>query len=235
MSVAIAVLDRDLWRANTDNLAIVDPAARRVVAIPRDLWCASLGVRISRVFALAGGARLAAELGALGFPVEGGLCLARSAVARALDGVEVEVPVARRLEFLYPLEPTRPLEEGSKLVVFEPPRERLAGERIHQWLGARRVPGGAGSDLHRIGRQWLFVRALLERGFDFGRCLSDPDRLRVFGADPLPALARVTADWRFEILDCLASRTRRGASVLVERHPLAFRLWHATRRLRDRP
>jgi anionic cell wall polymer biosynthesis LytR-Cps2A-Psr (LCP) family protein len=60
--VAVAVMDRDSWGANTDNLAVVDPHRRSVVSVPRDLWCTSVGDRINRAWAEGGAPRLIAAL-----------------------------------------------------------------------------------------------------------------------------------------------------------------------------
>lgn len=233
VSVAVGVLDRDGWDARTDNLAVVDASRRRIIAVPRDLWCRRLGERVNAAWKRGGATALTAALAEHGFSIDGVVCLRRGATERALAGVEVEVPVAHRLEFLYPLEPTRTLEEGAKTVSFSPPGERLAGERIHQWLGARSGPGGAGSDLDRIARQVVFVRALLAQGFDFSRFVERPELVATAGRDPLAELARVRGDWRFSLFDCLRSAWRRGQRVLVPRHPLARELWRARERLRE--
>jgi len=233
VSVAVGVLDRDGWDARTDNLAVVDASRRRVTAVPRDLWCPRIGERVNAAWKRGGAAALGAALAEHGFEVDGVVCLRRAATERALAGVEVEVPVARRRDFLYPLEPTRTLEEGAKTVSFSPPGERLAGERIHQWLGARSVPGGGGSDLDRIARQIVFVRALMAQGFDFSRFVELPELVATAGRDPLAEVARVRSDWRFSVFDCLRSVWRHGQRVLVPRHPLARELWRTRERLRE--
>ena len=110
-------------------------------------------------------------------------CVTREATEAALADVSVTVPVPARMVFEYPLEPTARIEDGSKTITFEPPAERLSGERIHQWLGAR-----AGSDLHRITRQQFFLRRLLERGFAV-RC----------ACSPIPAGCAARIRWRSKI------------------------------------
>jgi len=224
MTVAVAVLDRDDWGANTDNLAVVEPAKRRIVSLPRDLWCPALGDRINTAWSCGGAGALAAAIAEHGWVVDHVLCLRRSAVELALEHTTVEVAVPRRLEYLYPLAPTRPIEEGAQLVVFDPPCQSLSGERIHQWLGARKRPGRAGSDLDRISRQQAFVRSLLAQRFDFRRCIADPERVRLSDAGALAELRGVRSDWRFEIFEHVVPQTVDGKQVLVANRSLATRL-----------
>ena len=47
MSTIIGVTDRAGFAANTDNLVLVEPGERRLLWIPRDLWCPALGDRIN--------------------------------------------------------------------------------------------------------------------------------------------------------------------------------------------
>ena len=218
MSVAIAVLDRDRVSACTDNIAVVDAANRVVTSIPRDLWSEVVGARINAAFARGGCPLLIEALGEHGHPVQGVLLLYRRAVEFALTEVEIEVPVDRPMHFLYPLQPTSPIEEGSKEIRFDPPSEILSGERIHQWLGARYVPGRAGSDLHRIRRQHVLARRLLESGFDFTTVLANEDLYEWQGAAPAFAeFAQVRSDWFFEVFDDVVPKTIEGQSVLVSR------------------
>lgn len=233
MDVAVGVLDRDAWGRNTDNLAVVRTAARTVVSIPRDLWCRTHEDRVNRAFGLGGASLLTRALAEHGFAVDAVVCLRRGAVERALEGVSVTVPVAHRMLFLYPLAPTALLEEGAKQIRFEPPSERLCGERIHQWLGARRVPRGGGTDLDRIARQQLLVRALLDQGFDFSRCLLDPSRVSVSDERALAALAEVRSAWSWQVHDAVRPATIEGMQVLVPAHPVVAKAWQAGRRLRD--
>lgn len=137
MSTVVTIMDRESWQANTDNIVVVDPLHEMLLWVPRDLWCECLGDRINRAFAVGGHELLRAALAEHRVEAAEGLCLRREATEQALRDVTVTVPIKNRLAFWYPLEPQRPLEEGRKLVVFEPPEERLQGERIHQWIGAR--------------------------------------------------------------------------------------------------
>jgi len=215
MTVVVAILDRDDFGANTDVIVLVDDRRRRLTWIPRDLWSPLVGGRINKAFARGGGDLLLRALARLRFRCGGALVLRRSATEAALDGVTVVVPVSERLDFWYPEHPTRPIEEGRKAIAFEPPEETLSGERIHQWLGARTMIGRPGSDLFRCDRQQVFLRALLTQGFDFRVLLADPSLHRIAGTDPLPVLARVTADWEMRTFRSVRDATVEGKSVLV--------------------
>lgn len=223
------MLDRDDWTANTDNLVVANPASRRLTWVPRDLWCESLSDRINTAYRAGGPQLLAAALREHGLATDGSLVLRRRATERLLADVAVTVPVPRPLEFLYPLTPTSQLEDGSKLIRFEPPTERLAGERIHQWLGARRVPGGVGSDLQRIARQQVAVRAVLRAGTPLSSIVADPTLVRVEGESVIETLRQIDETWELCTVDDVVSATVDGKAVLKrDRGPL--RLARASRR-----
>lgn len=218
--VVVCVTDRDAFDTNTDNIAIVDPSLRRILSVPRDLWDHRNGRRVNRAWAEGGFPALQDSLAAVGLHVDAGLNIRRSAVEAALDGVRVTVPVERPLVFLYPLAPQLPIEDGAKVVRFDPPSVELSGERIHQWLGARYSPRGPESDLGRIGRQQLLVRRLLEDGFDFRRLLADPDRISVSDSSVWQTLQSVDTTWSSAIVDGLIDRRIDGKAVLVRATPM---------------
>lgn len=217
MSTVVGVMDRDGWDQNTDVLAVVDPSRRRVLSVPRDLWCDSLRDRVNAAFAKGGHAALAAALADHGIHVRHGLVLNRPATEHALEGVEVTVPVPEPLRFRFQLTPTAAIEDGEKVIRFDPPEERLSGDRIHEWLTARYQVEGAGSDLYRIARQQTFVRALLEQGFDFTQVLADPEHVRVTGPGAIDELRTVDATWRFTTLGRMRPVMRDGKAVLLRR------------------
>ena len=117
-------------------IGVVDLRRRRLVWIPRDVWCDTLRDRINRAFAMGGHQALMDGLAHIGFPVDQSLCLRRRATEEALEGVRVHVRVKKRLQFWYPLSPTTPIEDGRKPIDFVPPLEILSGERF-SGIGAR--------------------------------------------------------------------------------------------------
>ncbi len=212
-TVCVAIMDEDNWTSRTDILVVVDAARRRLTWIPRDLYAPGIDNRINRAFARG---QLQPALAELGFPCDGFLCLRRGATIAALANVEVEVPVERPLDFWYPLEPLRPIEEGRKQVSFRPPSERLSGERLHQWIGARYGVNRETSDLDRLRRQTVLLRALLARHADFTAVLADAGLYRIEGNDPLPVLVQVTAGWDMRVFDRVHSERKRSMLLLVK-------------------
>jgi hypothetical protein len=226
-ATVVAVTDRDQWTACTDNIVIVDVLRRRLVWIPRDLWSATVGDRINEAYRRGGHQLLRAAVGEFGMPVGSSVVLLRSAVEHALDGLRLTVPVDRPRRYWYPLAPTLRIEDGAKLVAFKPPEELLAGERIHQWVGARKsadTPAPRLPDLDRIERQQILVRRLLEEGFAFSRALDDPALVEVSGAPGLENLSAVRLGWTFRIYDRVSPVTIDGKAVLIRRRRLLPRL-----------
>ena len=105
--------------------------------VPRDAWCEPVDDRINAAFKRGGHDALLGGLRSLGLRVDHSLCLPRSAVECALADATVTVRVREPMRFWYPLSPMTDCEDGRKPVDFDPPREVLQGERIHQWLGSR--------------------------------------------------------------------------------------------------
>ena len=208
-------MDTDSFSANTDNLAVVDPHRRRVVSVPRDMWDAPRRHRINKAWASGGFPALQDGLERLGWRVDAGICLRRSAAEAALSDVSVTVPVERTEHFLYPREPGLWVEDGPRVVRFDPPEETLSGMRVHEWLGARKKPMGGGSELARIGRQQVFVRALLRQGFDFGRFVADPERVVVTDPSVFDTLALVDDTWEFIVDAAVLPRRIDGMDVWV--------------------
>ncbi len=228
----MGVMDRDSWTARTDNIVVVDGRRRRLVWIPRDLWCEVVGDRVNEAYGRGGPELLHAAMRELGMPVESSVVLLRSAVERAVSDLCITIPVERSRRYWYPLEPTSRLEDGSKLGGFEPPQGTLAGERIHQWIGARKSAASQPPrlpDLDRIERQQILVRRLLQTGFDFSRTLDDPARFAASDASALALLAAVRPDWALRTLDRVEPKTIDGKQVLRRRRLLGLGLARGAR------
>lgn len=212
VSTVVTVMDREGPDANTDVIVLVEPSRQRLLWIPRDVWCPHLGDRVNAAFKLGGHGALIAALAELRLRADHSVCVARSAAGEALRDASVRVPVARPLVLRYPLAPEQPIEEGEKLVRFDPPAEVLEGERVHQWIGARFELDRPSSDLERIARQQVFVRALLEQGFDFSLAVASTS-----GPDAFQDLGAVQPTWQFSTLARLRPATIDGKSVLIHR------------------
>jgi anionic cell wall polymer biosynthesis LytR-Cps2A-Psr (LCP) family protein len=225
-ATVIGVMDRDSWAARTDNIVVIEPRRRRLFWIPRDLWSDVVGDRINEAFGRGGHPLLLAAIRELGLPAACSVVLLRAAVEQALSGLRVTVPVDRPMRFWYPLEPTHRLQDGAKLVGFDPPEETLAGERIHQWIGARRsadkplrLP-----DLDRIERQQILIGRLLEDGYDFSRALVDPALVAMSSATALQSLALDGSrhGWSFRTYSKVEPVTIDGKMVLIRRRARWF-------------
>jgi hypothetical protein len=236
MSTVVTIMDRHDWQANTDNIVLVEPARRRLLWVPRDLWCEGLRDRVNAAFKRGGHALLLEALAEHDLEASASLCIARKAVEAALAEVSITVPVPRRLAFWYPLHPTAALEDGRKQIVFEPPRETLEGERLHQWMGARFGVDQVASDFGRIARQKVLLRRLLEERFPFRKVIEDPQWIRWTGPGLLAELAEVEPTWRFDTFSDVEYRTIDGKMVLVDRrtHPALRWLRTRVRRMRRR-
>lgn len=221
MATVVTVMDRDGFDQRTDNIVVVQPRRHRLLWVPRDVWCPALGDRINVAFQQGSHAALIAALRSLGLDVDHSLCLSRGSVERALADVRVTVPVEEALRLWYPLGPSLRIEDGRKPVDFLPPSEDLWGERVHQWLGARyaRTEGSPSSDLDRIRRQQVFLRALLRQGFDFGAVLHDPEPPLVSDPTALADLRRVRRSWGLRTTDQVVDRVEDARRVLDLRSP----------------
>ena len=217
MATVVSVMDRDGFDQRTDNIVVVQPRKRRLLWVPRDVWCDHTGDRINGAFKHGGHEGLIDGLGSLGIAGDHSICVPRRAVEEVLADVTVTVPVAEQMRFWYPSSPTTRLQDGRKPVDFDPPHELLSGERIHQWLGARKArdPGVRGTDLGRIERQQIFVRALMRQRFDFAAVLDGPHRSSLSHPDLLDDLRRVRRWWRFACADQVEDLTLEdGRAVL---------------------
>jgi hypothetical protein len=150
-----------------------------------------------------------------GIAAEHTIVLGREAAERCLAPVRATVPLERRQEFWYPARAGRPIEEGRRRVRFDRPAVTLAGERVHEWIGARYRVSGAGSDLDRIRRQQALLEVLLAEGFDFSGALAVEGAVRISGPGALAELREVRADWAMEALGGLEDALIDGKQVLL--------------------
>lgn len=214
MATVVAVMDRDSFTARTDVIVVVRPEVRELLWVPRDLWCASLHDRVNVAWKRGGLPALAEGLAEHDLVAEHGICLTPRAIASTLADETILMPLGEPLEFWYPQAPDRPIEEGRKVIRFEPPLEELSGERIHQWLGARYRTSGAGSDLERIDRQKQMLALLLGDGFDFRRFLADRSTFQLSSVVALEDLSQVRPGWVMRTIPRLRPQMIDGKDVL---------------------
>jgi hypothetical protein len=202
------------WGGNTDVIVVVDLAQRTLRWVPRDLWCAGLGDRINSAFWRGGHEALIAALGEQGIASAHSVCLRREATEWASRHLTVTVPVTARLDLWYPESPNSPIEQGRKQVTFRPPTELLAGERIHQWIGARYSLASDTTDFDRLRRQQVLLARLLEMRWKLAGVLSDTELVDISSAEAIDELKQVDAAWKMEILDDVTDAIIDGKMVL---------------------
>lgn len=211
-------MDRPGFEANTDVIVIADLVAERLTWVTRDLYSELVGDRINTAYAGGGQALLKHALRQLGFEAERSICLTPAAVARGFEALgDVVVPVRRPYRFAYPVDRMRSIREpGNRMEIgFEPLAERLSGERLHQWVGARKEIGGPGGDLPRLGRQQVLVAVLLGERRDLSAFIADPAEHRIHGDGVIEDLARIDATWELRRFDRLRPARIDGRLVQV--------------------
>ena len=222
MATLVGILDGTGMGGNTDNNVLVMPDKKHMLWIPRDLMVPSTQRRINCAFKTSGCKGYLKEASELGFSANRCLVLANAATRQVLKDAAVTVPVTLQMSFRYPANPLSTLEEGEKVISFNPPRESLYGERIHQWLGARYGYNYSQTypDIHRCRRQTVFVRELLRTPCNFAACLANPEW--VASHPSLEAateeLRGVTKEWTFSVFENIRSLTNQfGEKVLAVR------------------
>lgn len=218
MATVIGVLDGEEQWSRTDVLVHCDPDARTLCWIPRDTFVRSARCRVNAIFARFGHTGLLSALDELGLPADHSVCITPSGLTEILRFVDVTVPVFAPLRFRFPVLLHRVDSQLlARLVVFEPPTERLRGLRVHEWIAARHtVPlyQPYGTDLGRIGRQQILVQRLLRTSYLVEAPASETTSFS-HRASVLRDLARVEAGFQLGVLGPLTPERIDGADVLV--------------------
>ncbi len=218
MATVVGVMDERSLRARTDVTVVADSERKRLLWVPRDLWCEDLGDRINRAYELGGHAGLKAALAEHGIEADHGLVLSRAGTERVIAGLDVMMPVARAFVLTVPDVPGGDIRKARREVRFDPPATRLCGDMIHDWVAGRysTEPSEAG-DFGRIRRQQLLLAVLLGEGTDLSGALEQPDEFDLTSKAALGELAAARADWTFETLGPLTPRRIDGKEVLTRR------------------
>jgi hypothetical protein len=207
MTTVVAVMDAPSFSRCTDVIVVVQPASRRLLWVPRDLFCPRLGERINHAYARGGSSGLIAALAEHRIAAENTVCLRPDGIRPALADCAFTIPVRASIEARY----------HGETFHFRAPVDRLWGERIHAWIGARDVKGERRGlpDLNRIARQQELVAVLLGERFDFARFLAPGLPVEVSSSAAVEALSGVRSTWRIETLDGLILQSIDGEHVLV--------------------
>jgi len=219
MGTAIGIMDGDSWDHRTDNIVVVNAAKKSVLWIPRDLYCECIQHRINEAYRRGGPNKLKEALAEHHMSVSNVVCIRRDAISEFLKDLKVTVPIKTSFNFWYPIKPTMKIEDhGAKLVKFDPPKETLVGERIHQWLGGRTTSlvkerGSDVDDIDRIKRQHIFIKELLKAGTDFSSILASKDRITITGS--IDEIKRINQSWHFDCMTDITPATINGHWVFV--------------------
>jgi anionic cell wall polymer biosynthesis LytR-Cps2A-Psr (LCP) family protein len=209
-------MDERSLRARTDVTVVADPERKRLLWVPRDLWCPDLGERVNRAYELGGHAGLSDALAEHGIEAEHALILSRAATERVIAGLDVMMPVARAFTLTVPDVPGGEIEKASREVRFDPPATRLNGDLIHDWVAGRYSTDlREAGDLGRIRRQQLLLAVLLGERADLRGALDCPDEFDLTSQAALGELAAVHANWILETLGPLTPRRIDGKEVLT--------------------
>lgn len=190
----LVITDRDNWESCTDNIVVASTATKTLTWVPRDLWSPLLDAKINEAYRRGGHVLINRSLRNFGIDISDSIVMQPKALLPLIDRCLVFVPVDHKQEFWYPITRERPIEQGKKIVAFNPPKEAIYGERFHQWVGARTsADTNAQDDLTRIKRQQLLISCLLGTNFDF----SDVDLSGVSFSTPgvWGDILNVTPDW----------------------------------------
>jgi anionic cell wall polymer biosynthesis LytR-Cps2A-Psr (LCP) family protein len=167
-------MDRNHWTANTDVIVVADPATITLTWVPRDLWSHEIQDRINTAYRKGGHQLLLTALAALKIRADHSICALPLATCRCLANCAVTMQISEQMDFWYPMRMDLPIEKGQRLISFKPPNEILSGEKLHQWVGARKaVLPKFSNDLRRMGRQQMLVHRLLEEKYNFSSFLGD--------------------------------------------------------------
>lgn len=189
---------------NTDIIIVLDPMMKKLTWIPRDVFSYRINHRINAAFSHGGHRCFIDAVKRLGFDkISHSVCIPMDTCKKVFSGIELYVDIPKEIEYYYPIKLFEPIENGHKIIRFEPPGESLKGERIHQFLGARiQVDPSKHTlfgDFERIERQQVFFKSLIREGFNFQNFCSH--ELYVFGNNLMKFFDTLDPTYRTERFD----------------------------------
>ena len=138
MSLVLAIMDRNNWSARTDVMVIVNPTEKTLSWIPRDLYCKTIDNRINAVYRKGQELLFLSSLQKLGYQVQHCVCMLPDVVNACIQQMPpISIPLYKTIGFEYPLHRHEPIENGKRIITFRAPVEKLSGDRIHEFIGAR--------------------------------------------------------------------------------------------------
>jgi len=219
MSIILGVMDRNDWKARTDILVFIDPEKKLIKWIPRDLYSPHINNRINVAYARGGEELLIKCLNEFNIFPKYCLCVLPLCFDENIKKIDnIDVPVQKKMSYYYPLHRHQLIENGKRLIEFNPPFENLKEDRFHEWIGARyevsnftRFP-----DFNRIHRQQILLTCLLNIKYNF---IYTEEHVQGMTTDVCQILKTINETWTIEKLrdyDYLSKKINR-MDVLVFR------------------
>ncbi len=170
-TIAIGIMDRNDWKARTDIIIIINFVNKTLTWIPRDTFCNLINNRINMAYSVGKDILLKKCLFELKYKVKDVICILPMFIEQIFNLIgEIKVPITENLSFYYPLHRHLPIENGKKIIYFNSPFDILSGDRFHEFIGARyalKPKGIIGTDIHRIKRQQILLKEILQNKYNF--------------------------------------------------------------------
>lgn len=199
-SIIFAVMDRNSFKARTDIIILFDFDSKKIKWIPRDLYSPLLNNRINRAYAKGGEELLLNCLKELNINADYVVCVLPDCFEENIKIIDnINVPVEKKMSYYYPLNRHVPIEEGKKIIDFDPPFEKLQDDRFHEWIGARYniTPIKTYPDFDRIERQQILLSELLKKNINY---VYSEKNAKGINEDVLRLFKTINSDWKMDKL-----------------------------------
>jgi hypothetical protein len=203
-NICILIMDRNYWLARTDVIIICDSAKKLIYWLPRDLYCLRIKNRLNTAYAKGKDTLVMECLKDIGITVKYCVCILPHLINENIINIgeiNISIPITRN--FYYPLHRQAPIENGKRLITFTAPNEILAGDRIHEYIGARYVadndiPTPYFPDFDRIRRQQKLLKTLLQKKYKF--LYKNEENIRGINIEVIEILSKIDQYWQIEIM-----------------------------------
>jgi hypothetical protein len=203
-NVCILIMDRNSWKARTDVIIICNPVKKNIYWLPRDLYCKRISNRLNTAYHKGKDTLVIECLKDLGINVKYCICILPNLINENIIRLgEITVPIAITRHFYYPLHRHTNIEDGKRLIKFTAPNEILAGDRIHEYIGARYAADSQliskhFPDFDRIRRQQNLLKQLLLK-----KCIfhyEDEKNIQGIKDSVIQILRSVDESWKIETI-----------------------------------